>query len=199
MALAFLPPCAEGGPKKPFLGQKWPNMAGLLMSQCGLRGSKMIQNDQYNIFLTIWGHFGPAIIARFQNLKWSKMIQNDQYNIFFTIWDYFGPIWTLLDLFRQTWFFASKTEKCFLAKVIWSKKLSFVWKDPKESKWAQNGPKWSKICQQKKVVAAVSVLKGCSHQGFEERVRRGRYGGGGGEGGGQRLPGWEHSSMGGGR
>ena len=61
-------------------------------------------------------------------------------------WDYFGPIWTLLDLFRQTWFFASKTEKCFLAKVIWSKKLSFVWKDPKESKWAQNGPKWSKIC-----------------------------------------------------
>ena len=34
-------------------------MAGLLMSQSGLRGSKMIQNDQYNIFLTIWGHFGP--------------------------------------------------------------------------------------------------------------------------------------------
>ena len=100
--------------KKPFLGQKWPNMARLLMSQSGLQGSKMIQNSQYNIF--------------------------------FTIWDYFGPIWTLLDLFRQTWFFASKTEKCFLAKVIWSKKLSFVWKDPKESKWAQNGRKWSKIC-----------------------------------------------------
>ena len=82
------------GPKKAVLGQKWPNMAGLLMSQSGLRGSKMIQNDQYNIF--------------------------------FTIWDYFGPIWTLLDLFRQTWFFASKAVKCFLAKVIWSKKLGFV-------------------------------------------------------------------------
>ena len=32
---------------------------GLLLSQSGLRGSKMIQNDQYNIFLIIWGHFGP--------------------------------------------------------------------------------------------------------------------------------------------
>ena len=57
-------------------------------------------------------------------------------------WDYLGPIWTLLDLFRQTWFFASKTEKCFLAKVIWSKKLSFVWKDPKR---VQMGPKWPQM------------------------------------------------------
>ena len=59
LALAIPQSCARGGPKKPFLGQKWPNMAGLLMSQSGLRGSKMIQNDQYNIFLIIWGHFGP--------------------------------------------------------------------------------------------------------------------------------------------
>ena len=29
------------------------------MSQSGLRGPKMIPNDQYNMFLTIWGHFGP--------------------------------------------------------------------------------------------------------------------------------------------
>ena len=87
-----------------------------------------------------------GLLTSHGGLRGSKMIQNNQYNIFFTIWDYFGPIWTLLDLFIQTWFFASKTEKCFLAKVIWSKKLSFVWKDPKESKWAQNGPKWSKIC-----------------------------------------------------
>ena len=29
------------------------------MSQSGLRGSKMTPNDQYNMFLTIWGHFGP--------------------------------------------------------------------------------------------------------------------------------------------
>ena len=29
------------------------------MSQSGLRGSKMIQNDHYNMFLTIWRHFGP--------------------------------------------------------------------------------------------------------------------------------------------
>ena len=99
--------------KKPFLGQKWPNMARLLMSQSGLRGSKMIQNDQYNIFLAIWGHF--------------------------------GPIWTLLDHFRQNLIFCLKTEKCFLAEVIWSKKSSFVWNDPKESKWAQNDPKWPKV------------------------------------------------------
>ena len=29
------------------------------MYQSGLRRFKMIQNDQYNIFLIIWGHFGP--------------------------------------------------------------------------------------------------------------------------------------------
>ena len=34
-------------------------MAGLLISQSGLQGSKMIQDDQYNIFFTILGHFGP--------------------------------------------------------------------------------------------------------------------------------------------
>ena len=41
-----------------FLGQKWPNMADLPLAQKGLRGSKMIQDDQYNTFLTIWRHFG---------------------------------------------------------------------------------------------------------------------------------------------
>ena len=30
----------------------------------------------------------------------------------------------------NSWFFASKTEKCLLAKVLWSKKSSFVWYDP---------------------------------------------------------------------
>ena len=41
------------------------------MSQSGLRGSKMIQNDHYNMFLTIWRHFGPiwTILNHFrQNL-----------------------------------------------------------------------------------------------------------------------------------
>ena len=54
----ILQSCAQRGPKWPFWGQKWPNMAGLPMSQSGLRGPKMIPNDQYNMFLTIWGHFG---------------------------------------------------------------------------------------------------------------------------------------------
>ena len=59
LAIAILQSCAQGGPKWPFWGQKWPNMAGLPRSQSGVRGSKMIPNDQYNMFLTIWGHFGP--------------------------------------------------------------------------------------------------------------------------------------------
>ena len=59
LAIAILQSCAQRGPKWPFWGQKWPNMAGLPMSQSGLRGPKMIPNDQYNMFLTIWGHFGP--------------------------------------------------------------------------------------------------------------------------------------------
>ena len=84
------------------------------MSQSGLRGSKMIQNDHYNMFLTIWRHF--------------------------------GPIWTFLNHFRQNLIFCLKNTKCFLAKVIWGKKSSLVWNDLKESKWAQNGVKWSKTC-----------------------------------------------------
>ena len=59
LAIAILQSCAQRGPKWPFWGQKWPNMAGLPRSQSGVRGSKMIPNDQYNMFLTIWGQFGP--------------------------------------------------------------------------------------------------------------------------------------------
>ena len=70
-------------------------------------------------------------------LRWS-MIQNDTIQ---HVFDHFGPIWTLLDHFRQNLIFCLKTEKCFFAKVIWSKKSSFVRNDPKESKWAQNDPK----------------------------------------------------------
>ena len=58
LAIAIRQSCAQRCPKWPFWGQKWPNMAGLPMSQSGLRGPKMIPNDQYNMFLTIWGHFG---------------------------------------------------------------------------------------------------------------------------------------------
>ena len=71
LAIAILQSCAQGGPKRPYWGQKWPYMAGLPMSQSGLRGSKMIPNDQYNMFLIIWGHFGPiwTLLDRFrQNL-----------------------------------------------------------------------------------------------------------------------------------
>ena len=129
LALAILQSCAQVGPKKPFLGQKWPNMAGLLMSQSGLRGSKMIQNDQYNIFLIIWGHFGPiwTLLDHFrQNLifcskslrprstflfwgkkssfvwndpKESKWAQNDPKWPKICYIDHFGSFWTLVDHF----------------------------------------------------------------------------------------------------
>ena len=78
--------------------------------------------------------------------KWSTTVQNDQYNIFLIIWGHFGPIWTLWDHFRQNLIFCLKNTKCFSAKVIWSKKSSFVWNDPKGFKRVQNGPKWSKTC-----------------------------------------------------
>ena len=98
--------------KWPIWDQKWPNMAGLPMSRCGPKGSQMVPNGQYNMFLTIW--------------------------------DIFGLIWTLLDLLRQKSIFRLKNTKCFLAKVVWSKKSSFVWNGPKGSKWAPKCPKWSK-------------------------------------------------------
>ena len=50
--------CA-GGPKWPFWGQIWPPMAGLPMSQSGLKEFKMIPNGQNDMLLIIWGHFGP--------------------------------------------------------------------------------------------------------------------------------------------
>ena len=90
LAIAILQSCAQRGPKWPFWGQKWPNMASLPMSQSGLRGPKMIPDDQYNMFLTIWGHF--------------------------------GTIWTLFDHFTQNLIFCLENTKCFLAKVIRSKK-----------------------------------------------------------------------------
>ena len=50
--------------------------------------------------------------------NWSKMINKTYFWPFGAILDPFGLFWTFLD---KTWFFASKTKKCFLAKVIWSK------------------------------------------------------------------------------
>ena len=48
--------CLKGS-KRFQMGQKWPNMAELLMSQIGLWGSKW--SKMINLtFLTIWGHFG---------------------------------------------------------------------------------------------------------------------------------------------
>ena len=47
-----------GVQKWPIWDQKWPNMAGLPMSRCGPKGSQMVPNGQYNIFLTIWDIFG---------------------------------------------------------------------------------------------------------------------------------------------
>ena len=44
-AIAILQSCVQGGPKWPFWGQKWQNVAGLSMCQSDLRGSKMIPND----------------------------------------------------------------------------------------------------------------------------------------------------------
>ena len=82
LAIAILQSCAQVGPKWPFWGQKWPNMAGLPRSKSGLKGSKMIPNDQYNMFLTIWGHFGiiPLWSDWFYNVKTQKtlFLQNSQ-------------------------------------------------------------------------------------------------------------------------
>ena len=96
------------------------------MSQSGLRGSKMIQNDHYNMFLTIWRNFGPiwtllnhfrlnlifcpkSLWPRSQEAKnqvLSEMIQKkSNWAQNGTKWsktcyiDHFGSFWTLLDLF----------------------------------------------------------------------------------------------------
>ena len=74
LAIAILQSCAQRGPKWPFWGQKWPNMAGLPMSQSGLRGPKMIPDDQYNMFLTIWGHFGPNLAYKKILGKFTKVL-----------------------------------------------------------------------------------------------------------------------------
>ena len=74
LAIAILQSCAQRGPKWPFWGQKWPNMAGLPMSQSGLRGPKMIPDDQYNMFLTIWGHFGPNLAYKKILCKFTKVL-----------------------------------------------------------------------------------------------------------------------------
>ena len=114
LAIAILWSYAQGGPKWPFWGQKWPNMAGLPMSQSGLGGP-----------------------------KWSQMINKTCFWSFGAILGPFGPFFYH---FLQKLIFCQENTKCFLAKVIWSKNSSFVWNDQKESKWAQNGPNWSKIC-----------------------------------------------------
>ena len=54
--------------------------------------------------------------------------------------------WTLWDHSRQNLIFYSKSLWPKSTLSFWGKKSSFVWNDPKESKWAQNGPKWSKTC-----------------------------------------------------
>ena len=97
--------------KRPFWGQKGPNMAGLPMPQSGLRGPKMIPNDQYNMYLIIWGHFGPilTLFGHFtQNLsfcskslwprstlcflgKKSSFVWNDQKG---SKWSQNGPKWS---------------------------------------------------------------------------------------------------------
>ena len=70
------PPPPFGNPLSqwPFWGQKWPNMASLPMSQSGLRGPKMIPDDQYNMFLTIWGHFGPNLAYKKILGKFTKVL-----------------------------------------------------------------------------------------------------------------------------
>ena len=54
------------------------------------------------------------------------------------------PIWTLLNHFRQRWFFCPKWTKKGLAEVLGSKKSILVWNGPKGSRWAQKGPKFRK-------------------------------------------------------
>ena len=129
LPIAILQSCAQRGSKWPFWGQKWLNMAGLPMSQSGLRGPKMIPIDQYNMFLTIWGHFGTiwTLFDHFtQNLifclestkcflakviwsknssfvwndqKESKWAQNDPKWSNTCYIDHLGSFWALLDHF----------------------------------------------------------------------------------------------------
>ena len=61
-----------------------------------------------------------------------------------TIWDPFEPIWTLLDHFRQKWFFALNGQSRVWRKCSMNKKIVFVLNFLKESRWAQKGHKWSK-------------------------------------------------------
>ena len=49
-------------------------MASLPMSQSGLRGPKMIPDDQYNMFLTIWGHLGPNLAYKKILGKFTKVL-----------------------------------------------------------------------------------------------------------------------------
>ena len=59
LAIAILQSHQQGGPKGPLEVKNWLNMAGLSMSQCGLKESKMIPNGQNDMLLIIWGHFWP--------------------------------------------------------------------------------------------------------------------------------------------
>ena len=71
--------------------------------------------------------------------KGSERDQNGQPKCFWSFGTHFGPIWTLLDHFRQKWFFCPKWTKEGLAEVLRSKISILVWNGPKGSRWAQKG------------------------------------------------------------
>ena len=71
--------------------------------------------------------------------KGSERDQNGQPKCFWSFGTHFGPLWTLLDHFRQKWFFCPKWTKLGLAEVLRSKISILVWNGPKGPRWAQKG------------------------------------------------------------
>ena len=71
--------------------------------------------------------------------KGSKRDQNGQPKSFWSFGTPFGSIWTLLDHFRQKWFFCPKWTKWGFAEVLRSKISILVWNGPKMNNEQWNG------------------------------------------------------------
>ena len=64
-----------------------------------------------SLYVKFWWPLFLALKFPFLFLKGSKRDQNGQHKCFWSFGTHFGPIWTLLDHFRQKWFFCPKWTK----------------------------------------------------------------------------------------